>query len=100
MAFEVLVGLHVTDRKTYDEGYRREMFPILQSYGGGFRYDLIVSEVLKAEAAHPVNRVFAIYFPDRAAKERFYADPAYLAIRKTYYDRSVAARVVIAEYER
>lgn len=100
MPYEVLVGLHVTDRETYQDGYRRGMLPILESYGGGFRYDLIVSEVLKADVGHPVNRVFAIQFPDRAAKERFYADPAYLAIRKTYYDRSVAARVVIAEYER
>ena len=100
MPFEVLVGLHVTDPRTYQEGYRREMLPILESYGGGFRYDLVVSEVLKADVGHPVNRVFAIYFPDRAAKERFYADPAYLAVRRKYYDRSVAARVVIAEYER
>ena len=99
MPFEVMVGLHVTDRDAYQE-YRRGMLPILESYGGGFRYDFVVSEVLKADVSHPINRVFAIFFPDRVTHDRFYADPAYLGVRNNYHSRSVAARVVIAEYER
>ena len=99
MAFETLVGLYVTVPPGYAE-YRKRMTPILESYGGGFRYDFEVSAVLKSEAPHPINRVFAIYFPDRAAKERFFADPAYLKIREAFFEKSVAARTVIAEYDR
>ncbi len=99
MPFEVLVGLHVTDREAYQE-YRRGMLPILETYGGGFRWDLVVSEVLRADVEHPVNRVFAIYFPDRPTRDRFFTDPAYLEVRRKHFDSSVAARVTIAEYER
>jgi|SRR5581483_10581150 len=99
MAFETLTALHVTDQALYGE-YRKRMRPILESMGGGFRYDFVIGETLLSEAPHPVTRVFAIYFPDRATKEKFFADPTYQKVRKEFYEKSVAARTVIAEYDR
>jgi len=99
MAFETLTALHVTDQTIYGE-YRQRMSPILASYGGGFRYDFVIGETLQSEAPHPITRVFAIYFPDRAAKEKFFADSSYQKIRKEFFEKSVAARTVIAEYDR
>ena len=54
MAIETLVGLYVTDDDSYQK-YHEGMFPILQSYGGGFGYDFKVSEVLKTEVDSPIN---------------------------------------------
>ena len=36
MAFELLVGLEVSDEESYSK-YRKEMTPLLEQYGGGFR---------------------------------------------------------------
>jgi uncharacterized protein (DUF1330 family) len=103
MPFEQIIGLHVIDREEY-ESYRRGMRPILASYGGEFRYDFVVAETLEAPddgaPGRPINRVFAIRFPDRATRESFFADPAYLEIRRRHFDRSVASRALIAEYDR
>lgn len=99
MPYEMVVALHVVDEAGYGE-YRKAMTPLLEESGGGFRYDFIVSRILKAEASHPINRVFAIYFPDKTAKEMFFARPDYLAIRRKFFDASVPARTTIAEYTR
>ena len=80
--------------------YRKGMSPILQRYGGGFRYDFVIGETLKSEASHPVTRLFAIFFPDRQTKEKFFADPEYKQVRERFFEKSVAGRTVIAEYER
>jgi uncharacterized protein (DUF1330 family) len=100
MPFEQIVGLHVTDAAEY-EAYRRGMRPILAAFGGDFRYDFVVAETLAAPEDSPpgraINRVFAIRFPDRAARERFFSDPAYLEVRRRHFDRSVAARALISE---
>jgi hypothetical protein len=78
------------------------MRPILTAFGGEFRYDFVVSETLAAPAdaapGRAINRVFAIRFPDRPTRERFFADPSYLEVRSRHFDRSVASRVVIAEF--
>ena len=42
--------------------------------------------------------VFVIQFPDRASKERFFADSRYVEIRARLFDTSVAGRATIAEY--
>lgn len=97
MAFEMLYAMHVTDAASYAT-YRENMTPILASYGGGFRYDFVVAEVLKAEATHPINRVFCIFFRDEAAKEAFFEDPAYKHVRETYFAPAVAASTCIATY--
>jgi uncharacterized protein (DUF1330 family) len=99
MAFEMVVGLLLVDEGSY-RLYREAMTPILESYGGTFRYDFTVARVLKTQAPHDINRLFTISFPDRETKERFFADPKYLAIRKRFYEPAVKGRVVVAEYER
>ena len=45
MSYEMLIGLNVLDDQKY-QAYRKEMKPILSTYGGGFRCDFKVSEVL------------------------------------------------------
>ncbi|HZW06600.1 MAG TPA: DUF1330 domain-containing protein [Phycisphaerales bacterium] len=99
MPYESIVAMNVTDAAGY-AAYRAGMTPILSRYGGGFRYDLIVSEALESAAPHPVNRLFAIYFRDRAARDAFFADPAYLRVRSEHFARSVGGFTVIAEHER
>lgn len=99
MAYERLVGMHVTDDAAY-ERYRDAMRPILTEYGGGFRYDFRVSEVLRSDSKHPINRVFAIFFRDAEACEQFFADPRYLEVRRREYEGAVGAFTEIARYER
>lgn len=99
MPYETLVGLDVRDDVMYD-AYRAAMKPILDRFGGGFRYDFRVGEVLRSETENPINRVFAIYFPDKVSKAAFFADPEYQQVRATYFAPSVAAVTTIAEYER
>lgn len=95
--FEILIGLHVTDDSHYDQ-YRAGMIPILETYGGYFRYDFRVSEMLKGKADDPFNRVFVISFPDQASKEKFFADEAYKAVRAAHFDQSVRSVGQIAQY--
>ena len=99
MPFEILTGLDVADPEQY-EMYRKDMKPILEKYGGGFRYDFVIKETLKSESDKKITRLFAIYFKDKASRLAFFSDPAYLKVRKQYYEPSVRARTVIAEYER
>lgn len=98
MAHELLVGIDVRDDDGYRD-YRANMKPILSSYGGAFGYDFKVSEVLKSESVVRINRVFTIRFPSAAAKERFFADPAYLSVRQRFYEPSVAGTEIIASYD-
>jgi uncharacterized protein (DUF1330 family) len=99
MAYEIIVAMNVTDETGYRR-YREGMLPILESYGGGFRHDFVVSRVLASAATHPVTRVFAIYFRDEAASAAFFADPAYKAVRARDFDGSVNGFTQIASYDR
>jgi uncharacterized protein (DUF1330 family) len=97
MAFEILMGLRVADRDTYAE-YRTAIAPLLDAAGAGFRYDFDVARTLRSEGGRDLNRVFVLRFPDREAKERFFADPVYLAIRSRLFETAVREAVTIAEY--
>ena len=99
MAFEMLVGLQENDEAGYAR-YRDAMAPILARFGGGFRYDFRVAEVLRQETEAPINRVFTIHFADRASSDSFFADPAYLAVRDEHFAGSVGATTILAAYER
>ena len=99
MAFEMLVGLNVVDDASYIT-YRQKMTPILEEFGGGFRYDFKISEVLKSEADSPINRVFIIYFPNELAKNAFFSDAQYLKVRQNYFDKSVTSTIILASYDR
>ena len=97
MKYEMLVALDVTDATKYAR-YREAMTPILTRYRGAFRYDFEVSRTLRSEVDHRINRVFTISFADEAARDGFFADPAYKVVREQFFTGSVNAMVVIAEY--
>ena len=93
-----LYGAQVDDEATYQR-YREAMMPLLHEHGGGFRYDFAVSRVLISETSPPINRVFMIGFPSRAAADALFRDPRYLAVRRALFDPAVAAITQLAGYE-
>lgn len=98
MAFEMLVGLEVSDEAAYGR-YREKMGPLLAAHGGEFGYDFRIAEVLKSPADHPVNRLFTIRFPDQAARDRFFADEQYQAVKRAHFDGAVSGRTLIGAWE-
>jgi uncharacterized protein (DUF1330 family) len=99
MSYEMIVGLQIKDDIAYSE-YREAMAPLLESHGGGFRYDFKVSETLKNEEERPINRVFAIFFKDNDNMNSFFSNLEYLSIKSKFFDQSVEATTIISEYER
>ncbi len=99
MPYEMLVGLHVTNDKMYQD-YREKMTPLLMDCGGGFGYDFRIAEVLKSRTDDEINRVFTIYFPDKKAMQQFFSAETYRAIKAQFFESSVASTTVIAEYIR
>ena len=95
----MLIGLNVLDDGKYQE-YRENMKPILSTYGGGFRYDFKISEVLLAETTNNINRVFTIYFPGREAMEAFFSNLEYLKVKEQYFEGAVASTTIISSYEK
>jgi uncharacterized protein (DUF1330 family) len=98
MTLENLVGMQVTDDASYTL-YRAAMTPLLHAHGGGFRMDFRIADELRSPAAHPINRLFVITFPDRTRKDDFFAHPDYAAIKARHFVPAVAAFTVLAEYE-
>ena len=99
MSFEMMVGLYVKDDINYSL-YRKAMTPILETFGGGFRYDFKVSETLINEGKKPINRVFAIYFKDKNSMESFFSEPKYLEAKAEFFQKSVESTTIISEYNR
>jgi uncharacterized protein (DUF1330 family) len=99
MFYEMIVGLQVKDDDSYSS-YRKEMIPLLETYGGGFRYDFKVSETLINQGGKPINRVFAIFFKDEESMNLFFSNSEYLSIKKNYFERSVEETTIISEYIR
>ena len=95
--YEYLVGLNVIDDVMYQK-YRERMTPILKSYGGGFNYDFIVSDVMITQTKNKINRVFTIYFPDEETSARFFSDPDYLEVKQTFFEVSVESTTIISKY--
>lgn len=91
----MLVGLEITDESSYTR-YREAMTPILANFGGAFGCDFEVARVLLGNDR--INRVFTISFPDRQTRERFFADPGYLAAREQFYAPAVASATIMAEF--
>jgi uncharacterized protein (DUF1330 family) len=91
-------GVQIVDPAGYQR-YRDGMTPILHRHGGAFGYDLAIARVLRSEAAHPIDRVFTIAWPDRAAAERFFADPDYRAVRREHFEPAIAAITAIATFD-
>lgn len=95
--FSELIGLLVVDQGKYAQ-YREEMTRLLTTAGGKFRYDFEIARTLKSEAAHDINRLFMIEFPDHAARDRFFSNPKYVEIRTRLFEKAVKGRTTIAEY--
>jgi len=96
---EMLVGLEVTDDKNYAQ-YREAMSPILTGIGGGFGYDLKISEVLKSESENKINRVFTIFFPSEEVMNAFFTDSHYLEIKKKFFEGAVSSTTIMASYKK
>ena len=94
-----MVGLYVKDDSNYSL-YRKAMIPVLETFGGGFRYEFKVSETLINESKRPINRVFAIYFKDKNSMESFFNQPKYLEIKAEFFEKSVESTTIISEYNR
>ncbi len=99
MTVELVVGLHVVDHESYQE-YRDQIAPLLVQWEGGFGYDFQVSHVFRSRTTAPINRVFTLYFSDKAAMNSFFSDQDYLEIKQTYFNPSVTHTTIIATYER
>ena len=93
----LVVALDVSDLSAY-ERYREDIAPLLRGAGGRFRYDFRVTEVLRAEAAPRINRLFVLDFPDGARRDAFFADRRYQAIKRRLFTRAVSNVIVLAEY--
>jgi uncharacterized protein (DUF1330 family) len=98
MAYELLVAMQVADSERYAT-YREEMRPLLEKAQAGFRFDAGISQVLTPENQPAYNRIFVLAFPNKAAKDSFFADPAYQEIRARHFVPSVSAFVILAEYD-
>lgn len=94
--FCVVFGIEVRDRDRYAR-YRSQMRPILEQHGGIFAWDFHVSRAERGE--HWINRLFAIRFPDRAARERFFSDGRYRAVRREFFELSVGRVAALAEFD-
>lgn len=99
MTIEYLTVLNVTDDNLYRE-YREAMTPILERYGGGFGYDLKISEIFKSEIDTPINRVFTMHIANDEASEAFFNDVEYLKVRSKYYEKSVSFLAIVSKYEK
>jgi uncharacterized protein (DUF1330 family) len=97
MFFEMIVGLFVADHQKYAQ-YRAEIAPLLEAAGARFRYDFEIARTLKSEADQEINRLFVLQFPDRASKERFFADSRYIEIRARLFEKAVTGTTIIAQY--
>lgn len=97
--FEQLVGLEIKNNQQYQQ-YRQAMKPILQRYQGEFGYDFVVSEVLKNEAEHDINRVFTIRFLDKSLNEAFFQDAEYKQVKAQHFRPAVINSTFIASYQK
>ncbi|MDB4976783.1 MAG: hypothetical protein JWN48_5124 [Myxococcaceae bacterium] len=96
----ILVGLEVSDDERY-AAYRAGITPLLEQRGGHFGHDFVVGRVLKTEGAGSaaLNRVFTMVFPSREERTAFFADPAYLSVRRELFEPSVKTVEFLAEYD-
>jgi uncharacterized protein (DUF1330 family) len=99
MTYERIMGLDVVDETLYQD-YRNAMTPLLNSAGGDFGYDFIVSKVLRSKTKNNINRVFTIEFPSKEIMDQFFSSSDYLAIKNQYFDHSVNSKEVISIHEK
>ena len=96
--YEYIVGLDIVNDELYDK-YRKFMMPILNKYGGGFKYDFKIQQTLKSSCEENINRVFLIYFPSKIKADEFFSNKEYLLIKDKYFTPSVKSTTIISSYE-
>jgi len=89
-----LYGLEVTDDAGYAR-YREAMAPIL-ARRRRFGCDFVVARVLLGPSPR-INHVFTLVFPDAGSRDRFFADEAYRAVRKQWFEPSVGTVATLEE---
>lgn len=97
MSLTRIVALQVTDEAGYAR-YREEMAGLLAAHGGEFLWDYRVAEAVRPGCAHPVNRLFALDFPDAERADAFFAHPDYLRVRARWFEPAVAGLTVLARF--
>ncbi len=95
---EILRGLRVVDEQRYAR-YRELMTPLLEAHGGRFVLDVRVAEVLRSPGSVPMNRLFTIRFPSQERHDAFFAHPDYQAVRREWFEPSVAGVERLGDYE-
>jgi uncharacterized protein (DUF1330 family) len=97
---ETVMALDVVDADLYAT-YRAAMTPLLEAHGGKFGLDIWVAEVLRAPPEQkPFNRLFTIVFPTQERWDAFFSNPEYLAIRKSFFEPSVASSTNLGQLTR
>lgn len=96
--FEMTVVLEVADSELYAQ-YRQEVQPLMAASGACFRFDFEVAKTIHNEAGGKLNRIFIGQFPDRATRDRFFADPVYREIKKRLLEPAVRRFLVVSESE-
>jgi|GEM_PF-5131169 len=84
-----LVSLQLADPAGYRR-YRMEMAPHLARHGGRFVLDVDVARAHIHPAEFVPERVLLIAFPSAEAARAFVEDEAYQAVRRRWFDPSVA----------
>lgn len=90
-----LVSLRITDADAYAR-YRDGMEPLLAAVGGRFLVDVEPARSVASPGDFTPTRVLAIGFPDRATAEGFFGDPAYVAVRRRWFETAVEAWSAVA----
>lgn len=98
MPFEMTVGLWVNDQANYTR-YRDAIAPLLEATSARFRYDFEVSRTLRSETGTEINRLFLLSFLGAHEKDAFFANEEYRAIRRTYFEPSVGAIIILSQGE-
>jgi uncharacterized protein (DUF1330 family) len=99
MPYERIMGIEVTNDEEY-QLYRKNMMPILHSFGGSFGFDFKINEVLKSKTDNVINRVFTLDFPSKEVMEEFFTNSDYLAVKEKHFLNSVNSVTTISMHEK
>lgn len=97
MSHDLLIAVDVADAASY-EAYRTAIAPIMAREGATFRHDVEVAETVTPGGDVPMSRLFVISFPDRAARDAMFGDPAYVQIRDAHFPTALKSINILAVY--
>lgn len=97
MSHDLLIAVDVVDEALY-EAYRKAIAPIMAQVGAVFKHDVRVAQDLLPGGDVPMTRLFVISFPDRAARDAMFGDPAYVQIREAHFPTALKSITILAAY--